>query len=58
MARGEIGAETDSEAALDLVVGALVYRLFQGHAPVDAAFIETIVTIVVNGLTAGGSTPA
>jgi AcrR family transcriptional regulator len=50
IARGEIGADTDVDAALDLLLGALTYRLFQGHAPVEPAFIDTIIAIVVNGL--------
>jgi AcrR family transcriptional regulator len=58
MARGEIGADADIEAALDLLTGATLYRNMQGHAPVDAAFIDTIVTIVVTGLTADGTPPA
>ncbi|MHB8647078.1 MAG: TetR/AcrR family transcriptional regulator [Thermomicrobiales bacterium] len=52
-ARGAIPADSDVEAALDLLRGAVMYRLFQAHAIPDAAFVRTIVAIVVNGLVAG-----
>jgi len=53
IARGEISADTDVDMALDLILGAVTYRLFQGHASPDAAFVRTIVDIVVKGLAAG-----
>jgi hypothetical protein len=53
IARGEIGAETDVDRALDLLFGALTYRLVVGHAPADVAFRRGVVAIVVKGLRAG-----
>jgi AcrR family transcriptional regulator len=48
--RGEIGAGTDVEAAVDLLYGALYHRLLQGHAPLTVDFVETTVGIVVAGI--------
>jgi AcrR family transcriptional regulator len=53
VARGEIGADADAEQALDLLFGALAYRLVVGHAPADVAFRHGIVDIVTKGLGAG-----
>lgn len=48
--RGEIGAGTDVEAAIDLVYGALCHRMLHGHAPLTQEFAETVVGIVVAGV--------
>jgi len=48
--RGEIGAGTDVEAAVDLVYGPLYHRLLHGHAPLTQEFAVTVVDVVVAGL--------
>lgn len=45
--RGEIAADTDIEAVLDLLYGAFYHRMLQGHAPVTDRFAHTIVGYVV-----------
>jgi AcrR family transcriptional regulator len=50
IARGEIGAGTDVEAAVDLVYGPLYHRLLHGHAPLTQEFAATVVDVVVAGL--------
>jgi AcrR family transcriptional regulator len=51
--RGEIPADSDLDVALDLVYGALLHRLFHGHAPLDERFGEKIIETVVTGLERG-----
>jgi AcrR family transcriptional regulator len=50
VARGEIGVATDSEAAIDLLYGALDHRLLHGHAPLTREFTDYVVGVVVTGL--------
>jgi AcrR family transcriptional regulator len=50
VARGEVGAGSDIEAAIDLLQGALYLRLLHTHAPLDRAFADAIVPIVTRGL--------
>jgi AcrR family transcriptional regulator len=45
--RGEIPADTDVEAALDLLYGPFYHRILQGHAPLSDRFTGTIVNYVV-----------
>jgi AcrR family transcriptional regulator len=52
--RGEIPANTDIDAALDLLYGPFYHRLLHGHAPVTQRFAGTIIEYVVAAL----STPA
>jgi AcrR family transcriptional regulator len=47
IARGEIPADTDVEAALDLLYGPFYHRVLHGHATVDDGFAETIVRYVL-----------
>jgi AcrR family transcriptional regulator len=47
IARGEIPADSDLEVALDLLYGALLHRLFQGHAALDDHFAYEVVESVV-----------
>lgn len=54
-ARGEIAPDSDVEAAIDLLQGALYLRLLHTHAPLDQAFADAIVALVVRGMLA---TPA
>ncbi len=50
LARGQIPAGTDVEAAIDLLYGALYHRLLHGHAPLTQEFAQTVVEIVVAGI--------
>jgi AcrR family transcriptional regulator len=45
--QGEIRADTDIEAALDLLYGAFYHRMLQGHAPLNDRFAVTIVNYVL-----------
>jgi AcrR family transcriptional regulator len=47
IARGEIPADTEVEAALDLLYGPFYHRVLHGHAAVDDDFAETIVRYVL-----------
>jgi AcrR family transcriptional regulator len=44
--RGEIPADTDTEAALDLLYGPFYHRILHGHAKLTERFTHTIVTYV------------
>ncbi|HEY0937158.1 MAG TPA: TetR/AcrR family transcriptional regulator [Trebonia sp.] len=48
--RGEIPADTDLEAAVDLVYGPLYLRLLQGHAPLSDDFVAALVDLALGGL--------
>ncbi len=48
--RGEIPVDTDTDVVLDLLFGASLYRLLNGHMPVDDDFIDRAVAIVMAGL--------
>jgi AcrR family transcriptional regulator len=48
-ARGELRNDVDLDALQDAVVGPLFYRLLFGHAPIDAAFAEHVVDVVLAG---------
>lgn len=50
VARGEVAAGSDIEAAIDLLQGALYLRLLHTHALLDQAFADAIVPIVTRGL--------
>lgn len=48
--RGDVRSDLDVEVALDLVYGALFFRVLLGHAPVDAAFARQLVRELTRGL--------
>jgi AcrR family transcriptional regulator len=48
--RGEIAAETNVDAALDLLYGPFYHRLLQGHGPLNDRFTRDVVDILVAGL--------
>lgn len=50
IARGEISADADVEAAIDILYGPLYHRLLHGHAPLSADFARHVVDIVTRGL--------
>lgn len=51
--RGEISADTDIEAALDLLYGPFYHRVLHGHARVTDSFAATIIDYVVTALSTG-----
>ena len=52
--RGEIRPETDLEATVDQLYGAIFYRLLMGHAPVSRPFIATLFDQVMLGVQSAG----
>jgi AcrR family transcriptional regulator len=50
IARGELCADIDPEAAIDLIFGAAIYRLVAGHAPMDDDAADAIVDLATRGL--------
>ena len=48
--RGEIPAGLDLEVALDLIYGPLYLRLLQNHAPLTAAFVRSVIDLVLTGV--------
>ena len=52
MHNGELRANLDIEVALDLIYAPVFYRLLMGHAPLDAAFTDGVITHVLDGLAA------
>ena len=55
--RGEIRADIDLEAALDLLYGPFYHRLLHGHAPITEGFATTIIGYVLLALSASESEP-
>lgn len=49
-ARGEIAVGEQMETVLDTLYGPIFYRLLAGHLPLDAAFGEGVVALVMRGL--------
>jgi AcrR family transcriptional regulator len=50
IARGEVAAETQPQRVIEAVLGPIHLRLLLTGEPVDRAFLETIVHIVVDGV--------
>lgn len=50
IAAGELRGDADLETALDQLYGALFFRVLLGHAPVDAAFVRSLLEQAVRGL--------
>lgn len=48
--RGELPEEVDIDIAIDVISGAIWYRLLLGHAPLDDAYADSIASIVLNGV--------
>lgn len=46
-ARGELPALADANLLADLIYGPIWYRMLVGHAPLDAAFVEALITSVM-----------
>jgi AcrR family transcriptional regulator len=49
VARGELRAEVDPDAAIDLMIGAPLYRRLLGHAPLDDAAADAVVDAAMRG---------
>jgi AcrR family transcriptional regulator len=47
IAAGLIAAPPDIDLALDLIFGALFYRLLMSHAPITRAFVDHVLDVVV-----------
>ena len=47
---GEVRADLDVEVALDLLYGALFFRLLMGHAPPDESFMDEVLRHALRGL--------
>jgi AcrR family transcriptional regulator len=50
IARGELRADADPDAAIDLVFAPAIYRLMVGHAPLDDVAADAIVEAAMRGL--------
>ncbi len=50
VARGELRADVDSDTALDLLIGPVLYRFVTGHSAVDDSAADTIIDTALRGL--------
>jgi hypothetical protein len=48
--RGEVAYDADVEIATDLIYGPILYRLLNGHAPLDETFAYDLTDLVVSAL--------
>ncbi|MGK5676860.1 TetR/AcrR family transcriptional regulator [Micromonospora sp. URMC 106] len=55
--RGELPPDTDPEAAVDLIVGPLYWRLAIARTPLTDAYLDMLVEAVATGLGAGAGVP-
>lgn len=55
--RGELPADTDPDAAIDLIVGPLYWRLAIARLPLTDSYLERLVESVVAGLGVTGAVP-
>jgi AcrR family transcriptional regulator len=49
VARGELRTEVDANIAIDLIMGAMTYRLLAGHEPLNDKFANLLVETVLRG---------
>ena len=49
VARGEIRSDLDANAAVDLLIGSVLYRLLMGHAPLDDTAADALVDTLIRG---------
>ena len=47
--RGQIRRDTDIDLVIDVIGGATMFRLLQGHAPLTKRFSDTLVDLVLSG---------
>lgn len=52
VARGQLRADVDPDAAVDMLIGPMLYRLLIEHAPLDDAVADTIVDTAMRGIAA------
>ncbi len=52
VARGELRTDIDADTAVDLLVGAVTYRILLGHGPLDDAAAEALVDAAMRGFAA------
>lgn len=50
VAHGQIRAGVDLEVALDLIYGPIFYRLAMAHAPIDAGFVDALLSEIFAGI--------
>jgi hypothetical protein len=50
VARGEISARIETEAAIDMIYGPLYHRLLHGHEPLTDRFVADVVDMVLTGI--------
>jgi AcrR family transcriptional regulator len=50
IAEAEVRSDLDVEVALDLLYGALFFRLLMGHAPLDEAFMDRALDSALRGM--------
>ncbi|HEX2283647.1 MAG TPA: TetR/AcrR family transcriptional regulator [Mycobacterium sp.] len=53
VARGELRPDLDPEAAVDLLIGPVLYRLLLAHAPLNDAAADALVDAAMRGLAVG-----
>ena len=49
IARGQLRADTDIDLVIDVIGGATMFRLLQGHAPLSQQFTDAVVALVLSG---------
>ena len=50
VARGELRADADPDAAIDVAIGPALYRLMMGHAPLTDEAADALVDVAIRGL--------
>lgn len=55
VARGELPVDTDAAFLHETLLGAVSHRVLFTHHPIDDAFIQNLVSLVLHGLTNGGA---
>ena len=48
--RRQVRADIDVDLVIDLLGGAVTFRLMQGHAPLNARFADALVALVMSGI--------
>ena len=50
VARGELRADADPDAAIDIAIGPALYRLMMGHAPLTDDAADALLDVAIRGL--------
>ena len=48
--QGELGKEIDTEVVVDMLYGPVFHRMLAGHAPIDDAFVDSLLTTLLDGI--------